>query len=62
MEEKVQNTILIVDENDNNQNDNDNKKDIFEAIFNKIKENFKSADEEEKKQEEFKEIKEKEKK
>ena len=52
MENKVQNTILIGDENDNNQNDNDNNEDIFEAIFNEIKENFKSVDEEELKKEE----------
>ena len=61
MESKVQNTILIGDENDINPNENDNNEDIFETIFNEIKENFKIVDEEEKKQEELNEIKEKEK-
>ena len=61
MENKVQNTILIGDENENNLGDDANNEDIFETIFNEIKENFKSVDVEEKKQEDLKKIEEKEK-
>ena len=60
---KIQNTILIGDEdNDNNENDNENNEDIFETIFNEIKENFKNIDEEDKikEEEKAKEISEKE--
>ena len=60
MESKIQNSILIGDENETNQNENN--EDIFEAIFNEIKENFKSVDEEEIKNEKLNETKEKEEK
>ena len=58
MENKIQNTILIGDEDENNQNKNNND-DIFETIYNEIKENFKSVDEEGLKNEDLKEEKEK---
>ena len=60
MESKIQNSILIGDENETNQKENN--EDIFEAIFNEIKENFKSVDEEEIKNEKLNETKEKEEK
>ena len=60
MESKIQNSILIGDENETNQNENN--EDIFEAIFNEIKDNFKSVDEEEIKNEKLNETKEKEEK
>ena len=63
MESKIQNTILIGDDKDNNENDNNEEgEDIFETIFKEMKENLKSVGEEEKQKEESKESDEKKKK
>ena len=53
MEEKNQNTLFIGDdEEENDQNGNDKTEDMYEAIFNEIKENFKEIDEKDKIKEE----------
>ena len=45
MEEKNKNTLFIGDdEEENAQNGNDQTEDMYEAIFNEIKENFKEID------------------
>ena len=53
MEKKNQNTLFIGDdESDSDQNDQDKKDDMYEDIFNEIKENFKDIDEKDKIKEE----------
>ena len=47
MESKILNTVLIEDTDDkkeSNQNEEDNGEDIFEKIFNEIKENNSDVD------------------